>query len=77
LDLLNVLETSRALHTLLKGPSSGEIWKLARANMPGLPDCPDDLNEIQYAKLAFESNCQASRIRVDQVTKLNALFRSL
>ena len=58
LDLLCVLETSKALKNLLTGVSSRVIWKRARANIPGLPDCPDDLDEIGYARLVFESHCQ-------------------
>jgi len=33
-----------------------------RSNVEGLPDCPDDLSEPQYASLLFEHTCQV-RIR--------------
>lgn len=33
------------------------VWKQARANVPGLPDCPLDLAEPEYAVLCFEKHC--------------------
>lgn len=38
--------------------SSRTIWKNARSNVEGLPDCPGDLSEPQYASLLFEHICQ-------------------
>ena len=31
-----------------------------RKNISGMPDCPQDLSEPQYASLMFEHNCQVS-----------------
>lgn len=37
------------------------IWQRARTNVKGLPDCPDDITEPQYAHLAFDPQCHVSR----------------
>lgn len=37
--------------------SSASTWKEARENEPGLPDCPPDLSEPQYANLCFGKYC--------------------
>jgi hypothetical protein len=42
--------------------TSRTIWKNARSNVEGLPDCPGDLSEPQYASLLFEHVCQV-RVR--------------
>lgn len=36
------------------------IWKRARSQFDGLPDCPDDLSEPQYAELLFGKACTVS-----------------
>jgi hypothetical protein len=42
--------------------SSTSIWKLARSHFGGLPDCPDDLSEPQYAELLFGKACNVSLV---------------
>lgn len=37
--------------------TSMTVWKQARSNLEGLPECPDDLSEPQYANLLFEHSC--------------------
>jgi hypothetical protein len=37
--------------------SAISIWKEARTNVEGFPDCPCDLTEPQYANLAFFAYC--------------------
>src|SRR6188768_899373 len=37
--------------------SSAPIWRHCRSNIPGLPKCPADLSEPQYAKLMFDLSC--------------------
>ncbi|KAJ8092075.1 hypothetical protein PM082_024315 [Marasmius tenuissimus] len=58
LDILHLARTSRALRELLMKRSSIPIWRSSRENVLGLPPLPDDLNEAQYAALAFDSVCQ-------------------
>ncbi|TDL23826.1 hypothetical protein BD410DRAFT_152450 [Rickenella mellea] len=56
-DLINIMYTSREFRTLLVSPNFTVIWKAVRLNVVGFPECPADLSEIQYAKLAFDSHC--------------------
>ncbi|KAF5330284.1 hypothetical protein D9619_006079 [Psilocybe cf. subviscida] len=56
-DLLTLSQTSKDLRNILGSRSSAFIWKEARGNVPGLPDCPPDLSEPQYANLCFRKHC--------------------
>ncbi|KAF5364538.1 hypothetical protein D9757_011336 [Collybiopsis confluens] len=56
-DLLRLSRTSKDLRNILMSKSSEAIWRFARENVEGLPPLPPDLNEPQYAHLAFESYC--------------------
>ncbi|TDL18047.1 hypothetical protein BD410DRAFT_753724 [Rickenella mellea] len=56
-DLINIMYSSKAFRTLLSLRVSQFLWKAARLNVPDFPDCPADLSEIQYAKLAFDPHC--------------------
>ncbi|KAJ3968102.1 hypothetical protein EV361DRAFT_952635 [Lentinula raphanica] len=56
-DLLRLARTSKDLRGILMSKSSENIWRTARGNVEGLPPCPVDLNEPQYANLLFESYC--------------------
>ncbi|KDR77407.1 hypothetical protein GALMADRAFT_245600 [Galerina marginata CBS 339.88] len=56
-SLLNMSRTTKSWHSLLMSRSSLPLWKTARSNLDGFPDIPDDLNEIQYANLAFGTTC--------------------
>ncbi|KAH9482001.1 hypothetical protein JR316_0006531 [Psilocybe cubensis] len=60
LDLLQLSHTCKSFRSFLMHTSARFIWKSARLNVPvpGLPDCPEDLNEAQYAALVFAPNCQ-------------------
>ncbi|KAJ3825576.1 hypothetical protein F5880DRAFT_1700706 [Lentinula raphanica] len=56
-DLLRLARTSKDLRSILMSKSSANIWQLAGSNVEGLPPCPDDLSEPQYANLLFEPQC--------------------
>ncbi|KAJ3767973.1 hypothetical protein FB446DRAFT_848745 [Lentinula raphanica] len=59
-DLLRLARTTRDLRGILMSKSRESIWRTARGNvegLPGLPPPPADLNEPQYANLAFENYC--------------------
>ena len=50
---------------------SAFVWKIARNQVEpaGLPDCPDDLTEPEYANLVFYAHCHvrtASRPLLDR-----------
>jgi len=57
MDLLNLSRTSKDFRNLLLRRSSAAAWKTARLNVDGLPDCPPDITEPQYANLAFYPHC--------------------
>ena len=47
--------------------SSGFVWKTARRQAKGLPDCPLDLTEPEYANLVFYARCH---VRTDPADDL-------
>ncbi|THH04390.1 hypothetical protein EW145_g5553 [Phellinidium pouzarii] len=55
-DLLNMARSSKSLRDLLMSKDSKPIWRAARENV-GLPDCPSDLSEPQFADLIFCKGC--------------------
>ncbi|KAK7030882.1 hypothetical protein VNI00_013992 [Paramarasmius palmivorus] len=57
LDILHLARTCKFLRSMLMSKSSIPIWRAARENVPGLPPPPLDLNEAQYASLAFDPHC--------------------
>ncbi|KAH0585238.1 hypothetical protein H2248_008482 [Termitomyces sp. 'cryptogamus'] len=56
-DLLNLSRTTKTLRSILMKRSARSVWRSAIANVPGLPACPMDLDEPQYANLAFDDCC--------------------
>ncbi|KDR77420.1 hypothetical protein GALMADRAFT_245613 [Galerina marginata CBS 339.88] len=56
-DLLHLSRISKSWRNLLMTRSSLSVWKAARSNLSNFPDCPDGLNEPQYANLAFGKSC--------------------
>ncbi|THU81980.1 hypothetical protein K435DRAFT_464953 [Dendrothele bispora CBS 962.96] len=58
LDIIRLSRTSRDLHNLLTSRSSEHVWRNARLNVEELPPLPINLNEMQYAKLMFDTVCQ-------------------
>ncbi|GLB35481.1 hypothetical protein LshimejAT787_0210460 [Lyophyllum shimeji] len=56
-DLLNLSRTSKALRNILMHRSSTYVWKSARSHIVGLPECPSDLSEPQYANLIYYPYC--------------------
>ncbi|KAF5330282.1 hypothetical protein D9619_006077 [Psilocybe cf. subviscida] len=65
-DLLTLSQTSKDLRNILLSKSSASIWKEARGNVPGLPDCPPDLSEPQHANLCFMKHC----MNVDNISSM-------
>ncbi|EKM55155.1 uncharacterized protein PHACADRAFT_208680 [Phanerochaete carnosa HHB-10118-sp] len=56
-DLIALSRSNKAFRTLLFHRSSITVWRSARNNVPGLPDCPPELSEPAYANLLFTTNC--------------------
>jgi hypothetical protein len=55
-DILHLSRVSTDFRALFMSRSAKHIWVAARTNVPGLPDCPEDLSEPRYAHLVFERN---------------------
>ncbi|KAJ3771932.1 hypothetical protein FB446DRAFT_704251 [Lentinula raphanica] len=69
-DLLSLARTSKDLREILLSKSSQSIWLTARINFEGgLPALPQDLNEVQFARLIFDVHCHVcnKRFHCDKV----------
>jgi hypothetical protein len=60
LDLLHLSRASRHFARMFLRTDNRHAWLAARRTVEGLPDCPSDLSEAQYAHLLFESICSVS-----------------
>ena len=60
LDLLHIARVSKDLRNLLMSKDNNRLWKAARRNVPGLPDCPSVLSEPRYAAYIFDQYCFVS-----------------
>ncbi|KAF7363713.1 F-box domain-containing protein [Mycena sanguinolenta] len=58
-DVLNLARTTKDLRNVLMSRSARSIWKSAFLNDPDLPGLPENLNEPQYANLAFSPHCHS------------------
>ncbi|KAF8548382.1 hypothetical protein OG21DRAFT_1526530 [Imleria badia] len=56
-DLLSLASTCKYFQEPLMDQSSTLVWRTARSKFEGLPDCPADLTEREYANLAFCARC--------------------
>ncbi|KIJ25105.1 hypothetical protein M422DRAFT_56126 [Sphaerobolus stellatus SS14] len=60
-DILNLARSTRDLNKYLMSRDSRGIWRVARSAMKGIPECPPDLSEAEYARLLFETDvCHVS-----------------
>ncbi|KDQ62087.1 hypothetical protein JAAARDRAFT_148747 [Jaapia argillacea MUCL 33604] len=57
LDLLRLAWTTKSLRRILMRRSARSVWIHTLANVPGLPECPPDLTEPQFSRLAFDPHC--------------------
>ncbi|KAF8319039.1 hypothetical protein DL93DRAFT_268964 [Clavulina sp. PMI_390] len=58
LDLLHLVQSSKIFAIFLLAEASAPVWRYARLSVEGLPDCPSDITEQQYACLLFGHYCQ-------------------
>ena len=56
-DLLRLSRATKALRDILLRRSAKSVWKEALAQVEGLPACPSDVTEPQWASLAFAPYC--------------------
>ncbi|KAG8772083.1 hypothetical protein FRC12_003252 [Ceratobasidium sp. 428] len=57
LDLILLSRANKFFRRLLMSRSAIQTWRYALSNVPGLPPCPMELCEPQYAALVFSKNC--------------------
>ena len=57
-ELLSISRLNKDHRSFLTGEIGAVLWRQARRNIVGLPECPGWLTEIQYAALCFETHCQ-------------------
>ncbi|CUA71755.1 UDP-glucose flavonoid 3-O-glucosyltransferase 7 [Rhizoctonia solani] len=58
-DVLSLSRSNKFFHQMLTTRSAAtlHVWHAAIANVPGLPPCPKDLCEPQYATLLYSKHC--------------------
>ncbi|KAF8602452.1 hypothetical protein BDV93DRAFT_193964 [Ceratobasidium sp. AG-I] len=56
-DLLSLARSCKRFREILMGRSAIKIWRFAEGNLKGLPPCPKDMSEPQYAALLFTRIC--------------------
>ncbi|KAI0797802.1 hypothetical protein C8Q75DRAFT_801719 [Abortiporus biennis] len=56
-DLLHLARMTKSFRSFLLSKNSIGIWRSARGNIEGLPDCPPYLSEPAYANLLFSPHC--------------------
>ncbi|KAG9094596.1 hypothetical protein FS749_012171 [Ceratobasidium sp. UAMH 11750] len=56
-DLVALSRSSRFFRNMLLQRSVVQMWRRAESNMDGLPPCPPDMCEPQYAALVFSKYC--------------------
>lgn len=61
LDVLRLAQTTKALREVLMRRSARFIWKKALTNVD-LPQCPSDMTEPEYTRLAYDSHCYVSSL---------------
>ncbi|KDQ08355.1 hypothetical protein BOTBODRAFT_569584 [Botryobasidium botryosum FD-172 SS1] len=58
-DLLNLSRTTKAFRNILLRPFSAGVWRASFSQVRGLPKCPEDLCEPQYANYMFGDTCDS------------------
>ncbi|QRW24958.1 F-box protein [Rhizoctonia solani] len=58
-DTLALSRSSKFFRRILMNPTAAtlNVWRASIENVPGLPSCPKDLSEPQYAALIYSHHC--------------------
>ncbi|CEL54056.1 hypothetical protein RSOLAG1IB_06765 [Rhizoctonia solani AG-1 IB] len=58
-DILTLCRTNKLLRRMLmtRTVATLDLWRMAIQNIPGLPQCPKELTEPQYAALIYSQHC--------------------
>ncbi|CAE6435101.1 unnamed protein product [Rhizoctonia solani] len=57
LDLIMLSRVNKFFRELFMDKRSALVWRSARENLPGLPACPSETSEPQYAAMLFAKRC--------------------
>ncbi|KAG9119182.1 hypothetical protein FRC07_005947 [Ceratobasidium sp. 392] len=63
-DLITLCRLAKGFRNLLMRRSAAPVWASAIRNVPGLPGCPGDMCEAQYAALVFSKHCSMCGVSV-------------
>ncbi|RPD67497.1 hypothetical protein L226DRAFT_566197 [Lentinus tigrinus ALCF2SS1-7] len=74
-DLIHLSRTSKFFRSMLMSRKNECLWKEARRNVPGLPDCPPILSEPRYAAFLFDQYCFACGIERSTNVDYNLALR--
>ncbi|RPD67471.1 hypothetical protein L226DRAFT_136938 [Lentinus tigrinus ALCF2SS1-7] len=75
LDLIHLSRTSKFFRSILLSRKNECLWKEARMNVPGLPDCPPTLSEPRYAAFLFDQYCFACGVEHSTTFDYNLALR--
>lgn len=73
-DLLKLARTTKAFRRLLMNQASISVWKAAFQGVPGLPPCPLDMAEPEWANLVFSPHCHVGGICISSETVISNGF---
>lgn len=57
LDLHHLARTNKRIRSILMTKEAKRIWAAALSSVPNFPECPTDLNEPQYVRFMYSSEC--------------------
>lgn len=57
MDLLCLGRTNKAFRALVMHRSTKSVWKDSFALVDGVPACPEDISEPEWANLLFDGLC--------------------
>ncbi|QRV72612.1 hypothetical protein RhiJN_00626 [Ceratobasidium sp. AG-Ba] len=73
-DILSLARTTKHYRTLLMQRSAKHIWSASERNIPGLPPCPEHLDEPEYASLVFGKSCSQCAANVGTTRRMDAVL---
>ncbi|KAG8945214.1 hypothetical protein FRC04_001120 [Tulasnella sp. 424] len=57
LDLHHLARTNKRIRSIMMTKEAKRIWAAALSSVPDFPECPTDLNEPQYVRFMYSSEC--------------------
>ncbi|CAE6472351.1 unnamed protein product [Rhizoctonia solani] len=68
-DTLALSRSSKSFRRILMTHTAAtrNVWRAAIDNVPGLPSCPKELSEPQYAALIFSQHCTVNAFQLAEI----------